>query len=155
MKTTFNLKRKTKNPIQRWQKCQGFSLMEVLVSVLVLAIGLLGIAAMQGISMQGNHSAYMRTQASYLGYEIIDIMRANRDLAVGGSYNINYGATVSGSGIASVDMGAWRNRIAALLPQGDSAIVQNGDVFTVSVRWNDTRTNTVAEHQELAIEVQL
>ncbi|MCA1805454.1 MAG: type IV pilus modification protein PilV [Xanthomonadaceae bacterium] len=155
MKATFKLRRKMENPTQTRQKCQGFSLMEVLVSVLVLAIGLLGIAAMQGIAMQGNHSAYMRTQASYLAYEIVDAMRANQDLALGGSYNITYGATVSSSGIASTDMVAWRGRVTSLLPQGDSEITQNGNLFTIEVRWNDTRTGTVANHQVLGVEVLL
>lgn len=125
------------------------------MAVLVLAIGLLGIAAMQGIAMQGNHSAYLRTQASYLAYEIIDAMRANRDLALGGSYNITYGATVSGSDIAAIDMSAWRGRVTNLLPQGDSEVTQNGNLFSIEVRWNDTRAGNVADHQVFGVEVQL
>ena len=133
---------------------RGFSLMEVLVTVLILAIGLLGLAALQGVSIQGNHSANMRTQATYLAYEIVDAMRANPMETSAGAYNITYGATVSGSGVTALDLAAWRGRVAAVLPQGDSQITQDGDIFTIWVHWNDTRTANVAEFEELTVWVQ-
>lgn len=57
---------------------RGFYLLEVLVSLLVLAIGLLGIAALQAQGLRNNHDAYTRSQATMLAYDIIDRMRANR-----------------------------------------------------------------------------
>lgn len=57
----------------------GFTLIEVLVSTLVLTVGLLGIAAMQMVSFQTNQSAYMRSQATFLAQDILDRIRANRD----------------------------------------------------------------------------
>ncbi|WP_126456347.1 type IV pilus modification protein PilV [Sulfuriflexus mobilis] len=56
---------------------RGFSLVEVLVAVFVLAIGLLGLAGLQAKSLQFNYSAYQRSQATMLAYDIIDRMRAN------------------------------------------------------------------------------
>jgi type IV pilus assembly protein PilV len=59
-------------------EAKGFTLVEVLVSLVVLAIGLLGIAKLMLLSSHSNDSAYLRSQATALAYEILDDMRANR-----------------------------------------------------------------------------
>ncbi len=67
------------NAVQRhWRGNEGFTLLEILVAVLVLSIGLLGIAGLQVTGLRFNHSAYARTQATLLAYELADRMRANR-----------------------------------------------------------------------------
>lgn len=58
-------------------KNAGFTMIEVLIAVLLLAIGVLGIAATQMISFQTNQSAYARSQAIYLATDIFDRIRAN------------------------------------------------------------------------------
>ena len=58
-------------------RSHGFSMIEVLVTLLVLSIGLLGLAAMQVRSIKNTHSAYLRSQATYLAYDMLDRMRAN------------------------------------------------------------------------------
>ena len=55
----------------------GFTLIEVLVAMLVLAVGLLGLAGLQATSLRNNQSAYNRSQATQLAYDIADRMRAN------------------------------------------------------------------------------
>jgi type IV pilus assembly protein PilV len=60
----------------------GFTLLEVLVSLVILAIGLLGIAKLMLFSSHANDSAYLRSQATALAYEILDDMRANRQEAI-------------------------------------------------------------------------
>ena len=55
----------------------GFSLIEVLVSVVILTVGILGVAGMQVISLQQNRSALLRAEALQLGNDILDRMRAN------------------------------------------------------------------------------
>ena len=55
----------------------GFSLLEVLIAVVILSIGLLGVAALQAQSMRYNHQAYLRGQAVQLAYDMSDRMRAN------------------------------------------------------------------------------
>jgi type IV pilus assembly protein PilV len=63
-------------------------LVEVLVSLVILAIGLLGIAKLMLFSSHSNDSAYLRSQATALAYEILDDMRANRQEAItAGTYN--------------------------------------------------------------------
>ena len=55
----------------------GFSLLEVLIAIVVTSIGLLGLAAMQATGLRNNHSAYHRSQATVLAYDIADRMRSN------------------------------------------------------------------------------
>ncbi len=55
----------------------GFSLLEVLIAMLILSIGLLGIAGLQIKGQQYNHVSYLRTQAIFLAYDIMDRMRVN------------------------------------------------------------------------------
>jgi len=55
----------------------GFTLIEVLIAMLVLAVGLLGLAGLQAVSLRNNLSAYNRTQATQLAYDMADRMRAN------------------------------------------------------------------------------
>ena len=56
----------------------GFTLIEVLVSMVILALGLLGIAALQGISLKNNQDAYLYSQANALAYEMGDRIKANK-----------------------------------------------------------------------------
>ncbi len=56
---------------------KGFTLIEVLIAMLILAIGLLGLAGLQATSLRNNMSAYNRSQATLLAYDMADRMRAN------------------------------------------------------------------------------
>ncbi|MGR9012099.1 MAG: type IV pilus modification protein PilV [Gammaproteobacteria bacterium] len=56
----------------------GFTLIEVLVSMVILAIGLLGLASLQGISLKNNQDAYLFSQANALAYEMSDRIKANK-----------------------------------------------------------------------------
>ncbi|MFZ3288159.1 MAG: type IV pilus modification protein PilV, partial [Telluria sp.] len=63
------------------QRQQGFSLIEVLITMLIVSIGLLGIAGIIVTNLKHNQSSYARTQASLLVSDIVDRMRANRAAA--------------------------------------------------------------------------
>src|SRR3989337_3769387 len=68
---------------------KGFSLIEVLVALLILSIGLLGLAALQTTCLKYNTDSYFRTQATYFVYDIVDRMRANSASVVdGGTYDV-------------------------------------------------------------------
>lgn len=134
----------------------GFTLIEVMVALIVLSIGLLGIAKMSLTSVQSNNSAYMRSQASVLIQEIIDNMHANRSQAT--SYAITYGqAAAMGTDCSKVtncattdltayDLAIWKTRLAAALPSGNgqialATVTANGQLettATVSVQWDDS-----------------
>ena len=74
--------------LQRRIKSQrGFTLIEVLIAIVVLAIGLLGLAGLQASSLKNNTSAYTRSQAQLLAYDMLDRLRANREGVINGSYD--------------------------------------------------------------------
>lgn len=70
----------------------GYAMLEVLISILIIAFGLLGLAGLQGTSIRNNHSAYLRNQATLYAYDIADRMRANRDGYVNGYYHLGTAA---------------------------------------------------------------
>ncbi|MGA9851434.1 MAG: type IV pilus modification protein PilV [Gammaproteobacteria bacterium] len=140
----------------------GFSLLEVLIALVILSVGLLGIAALTSTSLKSNDSAYMRTQATALAYSIIDRMRANQTEAINGDYNIAIGTPAPGSStactgggancsspaLAAFDLAQWKLALASPtngLPLGDGSIVTAtvGGVTTVTVTvlWNDSRAS--------------
>lgn len=128
-------------------KTSGFSLMEVLVALLVLSVGLLGLAALQAVSLKTNHGAYQRTQATFLAYDIMDRMRANRANAIAGAYNLAISATPSGSTtLAQQDLVDWMNNfVTVLLPEGDASVdCTNAAVCTVTIQWDETRQGGTA-----------
>lgn len=128
------------------RRSRGFTLIEALVALVVLSIGLLGVAALQLTSLKTNHSSAMRSQATFLAYDIIDRMRANRDAAKAGNYDIALGGNRTAGSVADNDIIAWKQNIAQTLPAIDNAgtpepadgsIVRAGGVFTVTIRWAD------------------
>lgn len=131
-----NKKHPRPQPLFRY--AAGFTLLEVLVAVVVLAIGLLGIAGIQAISIRNNQSAYLRSQATILAYDILERMRANTTLAKSGSYSVALGSTGSGTGMALTDITEWKSVLADVLPSGDGSVTVDlvGNA-TVELRWVD------------------
>lgn len=121
----------------------GASLLEVLVSVLILAIGLLGIAALQSITLKNTQSSSERTAAIIQTYAILDMMRANRDQARAGNYNTGLLCEAPEDPAASRVAGDLDRWIAQLKQSmGDSACgsIDCGAVdCSVTVQWDDSR----------------
>ncbi|MBW8328802.1 MAG: type IV pilus modification protein PilV [Thiobacillus sp.] len=146
-------------------KQSGFTLLEVLVAMMVLSIGLLGLAGLMAASMRNNESAYHSTQATWLAYDILDRMRANRTGALANAYNgatlgspATCSATAATGSITAQDIGNWKNAIACALPAGDGAIAvgtSGPDRVTVTVQWNDSRADSVSTARQIIVESQL
>jgi type IV pilus assembly protein PilV len=121
----------------------GFTLIEALVALVVLSIGLLGVAALQLSSLRSNHSSSLRSQATLLAYDIVDRMRANQSAATNGAYDIALTSTPSGGTVAGDDLVRWKQNLANTLPSGTGAVARTGagsaTKFTVTVQWDDSR----------------
>ena len=124
---------------------RGATLIEVLVALLVLSIGLLGVAALQVSALQTNQSAHVRSQASVLAYDIADRMRANRDVAMAGGYNVTYAVTPTGTNLNQLDLQNWKAALANTLPTGQGELVTVGNIAVIRVRWTDKQGTQVFE----------
>ena len=137
-----------KSNMMQMKKNKGMTLIEVLVALLIVSIGLLGLAALQANSLKFNHSAYLRTQATQLAYDMAERIRANREDAL--INNTNYeiafadAAPTNPGNIEEYDQAAWLNQIAATLPNGDGEIDRTANRFRISVRWLDDKDQNQA-----------
>ena len=120
---------------------RGLSLLEIMISVLVLSIGILGMATLQLQALKSNQSALTRTEATQYAYMINDMMRANRSAALNGQYNVELGEAVSGSSMAVQDLLHWK-RVVAGLPSGDGAVSVSAGIATITIQWDSSRLST-------------
>ncbi len=138
------------------QPQRGSSLIEVMVSLLVLAIGILGILGMQAKSMQYNQSANAYSQAIFLGSDLAERIRSNRGPAGIEAYDVdtmptaagaecdNANVTCTASQLATWDLYYWDLRVKNSLPAGQSAVSQvtygTRNYMDIQVSFDDTRS---------------
>lgn len=120
----------------------GFGLVEVLVSMLILAIGLLGLASLQARSLKFNHDAFVRSQATALAYDLIDRIRINRTVALTYDQNPQDPGLACAPQQASVamDLSCWFDAIQTALPGGTGEIAPNAGnpaMLDISLWWLD------------------
>jgi type IV pilus assembly protein PilV len=131
-------------PARRRQR--GVSLLEVMIAVLIMGIGLLGIAAMQTTALRNSQSSLERSQAVILAYSMFDSMRANRTAALNGDYNMGKTCTPIAAGtLADNDRRSWLQgmRSNRVLGTGDDTCGEitcpANSPCTVTVFWDDSR----------------
>jgi type IV pilus assembly protein PilV len=132
------------NSLHLTRRQRGFSLIEVLIAILVLAIGLLGMANMQASGMRSTHGAYLRTQATILADDILDSMRANVTAARAGNYDILFTGAGTAGTIAGDDLVLWKANLLAMLPAGNGQITTAGSDVTVEIAWTGLRQDETA-----------
>lgn len=119
-------------------KNRGVGLIEVLVTLLILSTALIALTAMQTRSLQYNHSAYLRSQANILAYDILDRVRINRPNVGAYSLNVEANAPTGSGSLVQRDLGEWRALVESTLPGGKSGITCNADrVCTVTITWDE------------------
>jgi type IV pilus assembly protein PilV len=132
-------------------RARGFSLVEVLVSVVILSIGLLGVAALQLAGLQYSQGAYQQSQATVAVADLVDRMRANPDLdGASAVYTFNTTSDAvpdaqtcistgcAAAGLARADVRQWRTEVLPKIGPAANANVQlSGNVYTVTVSWDD------------------
>jgi type IV pilus assembly protein PilV len=151
-------------------RSSGFSLLELLVTLVVLSIGLLGIGLMQTTNLGLTKTAYSRTQAMLLASDIADRIRANENFAA--SYVTTSATTIStpdciagtsclGAALAASDIKDWSNRIISEFPSGTGTILNSSSTaaacagytptavasgfMRVLIQWGESATSTGSE----------
>jgi len=140
----------------------GFTLIEVMIAVLVLGVGLLGFAMLQTMSVRYTKSAQNRTVATNLSYELVDLIRTQRN---GASYynNIKAGsfADVTGGNCALVqdtspanNVTRWKCKLRTAFPDGTANVVLgvNGDL-NITIEWSDAYWEEDAGKQKTSFNV--
>ncbi len=128
---------------------RGVSLIEVLVSIVILTLGLLGLAGLQVAGIKVTQSSQFRAQAAQFANDMADRMRGNLVAARAGSYDRVFQAVEPGTGTApAAEVTEWMRRLGNL-PRGDGSIAVDtvNNRVTISVRWDDRRAldRTAAE----------
>lgn len=123
---------------------RGLGLIEVLVAVLILGVGLLGLASLQVVSTKMNGGAQQRSQGVLLAYDMLDRIRANMNNAA--SYatlidnaGVNCDTTfqpAASSSVAVKDLAEWTNSLACLLPDATARIqITAANQVTLNLDW--------------------
>ena len=130
-------------------RMRGLSLIEVMVSVVIIAVGLLGIAAMQSVALRGSQSSLETSQAVIQTNSILEAMRANR----AGDYNMAMTCAVPGGGdLVSNDQAAWILALKETIGSGAGDTTTCGaiecpDTCIITVQWDDQRAGGGATRQ--------
>lgn len=136
-------------PLKKQMLCHnGFSLLEVLVTILVVSLGLLGMAALIISGVRSNNIAHYRSVATKQAEDIADRMRTNLAGARAGSYD-NITATIPSSSdctasacsatqMATYDHAQWNTANSILLPGGTGTVGGNlATGYTITLRWTE------------------
>lgn len=142
----------------------GFTLLEVLIALVVLSLGLLGIAALQGAGLRSSHGAQLNSQAVLLAYDLADRIRANpRTLAAYDGFTTDDVTCPSPWPVTSLDLAndlqEWACTVRALLPnntagaermpsgtiQGVQNLTTGTIAYTITLRWQDRQLDDGAD----------
>lgn len=148
------------------RRMQGISLLEVLITLVVIAIGMLGMASLQLGGLRSNHNAYYRSQATGIAADLTDRMRANVIEARAGSYaatespedpgfdcrtDFPDGTTCSPAEMAQADLYAWYQMLGDAnsgLPGATATIVctggcGTGNPYRITLAWDENRNGAI------------
>ena len=136
---------------------RGFSLIEVLVSLLILSVGLLGFASLQAANVNLGDQAWARSQATLMASDMIARLRGNSQTFINGHYDLAFDAFVISTldcttnecapiDLAEFDQQQWLAQLAAGLPQGAGQVYRDTSTApaqaVVTVRWFDRSTQS-------------
>jgi len=131
----------------------GFTLLEVLVAIVVVSLGLLGLAGLQAATLRNNQIAYYRGIAIQQTYDMADRIRANQaglaTYALGvGADNGCISSSCDSAQMAQTDIFQWNNNNARMLPAGTGTVASAaGGSFDITVSWNENTESGSAAQQ--------
>jgi len=136
----------------------GFTMIEILIAFVILSVGVLGLAGLQGASIKSSNTAYMRTVATSQIYDFAERIRSNAEghnLAIDGGDNTynqlsgipsyldcNISTKVPSSGcntleLATRDIAMWNIENARVLPNGQGTVRRAGQSYIITVSWDE------------------
>lgn len=151
-----------------WRQQAGAGLIEMMVALLVLAIGLLGFAAMQTQGISQGQKAYLHSQAIFAAQDMVERMRANPDGL--NSYTLGFSdsapskpscdtADCTPANLARWDQAEWLDLLGTSLPAGDGAVAVNtsgaSTEVLISVRYRvnrDLDTTDQTRNENMSVE---
>jgi len=134
---------------KRLRRAAGFSLVEVLISMVILSFALLGTAALTANGLKSTNDSSYRSQATFLADDILDRMRANISKARGGQYNIDAsGNLTAGPGtLEYFDGKEWLASLKDALPGGKGTVKVAAGVATIAITWDGGATAFTTKSQ--------
>ncbi len=151
-------------------KQDGYSLLEAVIAVVIISIGVIGIAGLQLTTNVYAESSLHRSQAAALAREMVERMRLNPDEAKAGGYDFNTLPTQTRkckgssknctvSQLRQHDQRVWAERVDELLPSGDASIATGADNGTdpvqivITLQWDETRGQQSVVSQAFTFEL--
>jgi type IV pilus assembly protein PilV len=122
---------------------RGFTLIEAMVALIVLSVGLLGIAAMYVETLRANRTSLFRTEAVMLATDLADQMRANREPANNYDCGDPCDPDDGGNAIADADLADWMDMVAEQLPSGTAGVAYTAPgvgtpaAYVVTISWTE------------------
>ena len=151
------------------RKSKGFSLVEVLITLIIMSVGMLGIAGLYVQSMQAGRTSMLRHHAVTLAGDIADRIRANP--TAGAAYTatpgqdnncVATGATCNAAQMAAHDIFLWRAQANNFLPpmgDGTEQVIVALDAaalpptFTITVRWDEPTPDNIPPSYSILVPV--
>ena len=152
------------NTVPAAQRLGGFTIIEVAVAMLILSVGLLGVAGLQATGLQSTYQSHQRSVAMTQARDLADRMRANPTGMLTGEYLKSIptawptpdcessGSTCDAAQLAASDLYKWASMNGELLPSGQgsvtcndlvpgtAALLESGSDCMITVRWDGDRT---------------
>jgi type IV pilus assembly protein PilV len=139
----------------------GFSLIEALVSLIVISVGMIGIAALYGQGLGASRTALYRTQAVNLAADMADRIRANRSAttlyegaAADSDCDAGDNKNCTVAEMAAHDLWLWQNQVQNQLPAGAGAVsvdTTTPPTYTINVTWQEVGLGAITH--TIAVEV--
>lgn len=108
------------NAIQRlnFSRSRGFSLLELLISLLIFAIGFLGLVSLQHLSFRLTQDTVLQSTAMTLADNLVEQLKVNKPSSIEGS---------------------WQKSIEDSLPNAQATLVKQGEYFDIKVQWLESQ----------------
>ncbi|NRB40256.1 MAG: type IV pilus modification protein PilV [Pseudomonadales bacterium] len=140
-------------------KQQGVTLIEVLVTLVIVVIGLLGIVSLQIATMKNSTATNQRYQATLLAYDMAERMRTNHhNIADYDGLNANTDCSAGCSNVAKQDVYDWMqnlNLAAHALNNANGEISALGDSYLIAISWDEVMSNKAVERSNYTITVNI